>query len=88
MSFLNVLKPISKLLKLHNVDIYNNVFKLNTKLTVTFLLAFSVLVTAYEFFGKPMDCYLQESSMKAFVDNLCFINGTFIVKNIKGILNK
>lgn len=84
MSFLYALAPIKKLLKTKNVDISNNVFKLYTKLTVTFLLAFCVLVTARELFGKPVDCYITDKSLKDFADSLCWINGTYINRKLKG----
>lgn len=74
MSVFNAISPIFKLLRVKNVDIYNAVFKLNTRLTVMLLLIFSVLVSAHEILGEPMQCDSGEK-----LNDICWINGTYII---------
>lgn len=79
-SVLAILRPFGSLLRVRDVDIFDGVFKMHSKLTVLLLLAFSALVSANECFGKPMDCVGDRTGdRKAFYDNLCWINGTFTV---------
>lgn len=80
-SVLSVLRPIAKQLTFKDIDIYNHVFQLHTKLTFLLLLACSALVSAHEFFGKTIDCSASggNDKRKAFYDNLCWINGTYTV---------
>ncbi|XP_018574110.1 innexin inx2-like [Anoplophora glabripennis] len=73
--FLNSFKS---LIKLKQVHIDNNVFKLHYKVTVILLVAFSVLLTTKEYFGDPIDCDVEER--KEVIDTFCWIYGTFIVK--------
>lgn len=75
---LGLLAPISRLLKVKDVDIYDGVFRLHTKLTVMIFLAFSALVSANEFFGKPMDCVGSDMrQVDPYFNNYCWINGTY-----------
>lgn len=77
-----LMEPLQKLFKLKEIDIYNNIFKLHTKVTVIFLLFFVCLLSAYEFFGKPIDCIINDVNSKvAFLDKYCWIHGTYIVRN-------
>lgn len=81
-SVLTVLRPIAKQLTIKDIDIYNHVFQLHTKLTFLLLLACSALVSAHEFFGKTIDCsgsQDRQEKRKEFYDNLCWINGTYTV---------
>lgn len=78
MSIFGLLAPISRLLKVKDVDIYDNVFRLHSKLTVMLFLAFSALVSAHEFFGKPMDCVGSDMrQVDPYFNNYCWINGTY-----------
>ncbi len=47
---------VKRLIKLDQVCIDNNVFRLHYKATVIFLVAFSLLVTSNQYFGDPIDC--------------------------------
>ena len=47
---------VRRLVKLDEVCIDNNVFRLHYKATVIFLIAFSLLVTSNQYFGDPIDC--------------------------------
>lgn len=80
MSMLGLLAPFARLLKPKEVDIYGTVFRLHCKLTVLLFLAFSALVSAHEFFGKPMDCVGSDlHQVDPYINNYCWINGTFTV---------
>lgn len=75
---LGILAPISRLIKVKDIDIYDNVFRMHSKLTVMLFLAFSALVSAHEFFGKPMDCVGSDMrQVDPYFNNYCWINGTY-----------
>ncbi len=51
-----VFGSVRRLIKLDQVCIDNNVFRLHYKATVIFLVAFSLLVTSNQYFGNPIEC--------------------------------
>lgn len=75
------MKVIKSFLKLEKVHTDNNVFKLHYKVTVALLLAFSLLLTSKQYFGNPIECDISSSNLdKGFVNNYCWIFGTFTVE--------
>lgn len=82
MSMFGLLAPFSRLLKVKDVDIYDTIFRLHSKLSVLVFLAFSALVSANEFFGKPMDCVGSDMhQVDPYFNNYCWVNGTFTVNS-------
>lgn len=79
----NALKPIAGLLKNKDVDIYNNVFKLHTKITVFLLIIFSLIVSMTQYFGDPVEC-ITDSKYKESFDVYCWVHGTYISKTANG----
>lgn len=79
-----LLKPFTTLLKVKKVDIYNNVFRLHSKVTVMILIIFSGLVSAKEYFGNPIDCLCDKGVSKSFAEKLCWILGTYTFRNSTG----
>lgn len=72
------MKVVKSFLKLEKVQTDNNVFKLHYKVTVALLLAFSLLLTSKQYFGDPIECDLAQSNVdKSFLNNFCWIFGTF-----------
>lgn len=50
-----VIAPIIHLLKPKQLHIAGPLFKLQTKITVFIMVMFSLLLSAEEYFGKPID---------------------------------
>ena len=66
---------VRRLIKLDQVCIDNNVFRLHYKATVIFLVAFSLLVTSNQYFGDPIDC-IQRYDDSNTVPTLIHLNGS------------
>lgn len=81
-----IVQPILKLLKPKKFITTSFVFRLQTKVTVFLLIMFSLLLSAEQYFGTPIDCVLSSSTNahKRFVDNFCWTTGTYIYGNATG----
>lgn len=77
---MDLLYSFKALLHRRSVGIDNNVFKLHYNFTVVMLLLFAVLLTSKQYFGNPIDCYSDSSGLKELIDNFCWINGTYIIR--------
>lgn len=75
---IELFKPISSQVKLKQVSIDNNVFKLHYKFTMVLLVSCSLLVTASQLFGKPIECIEpKETYTKDLLNTFCWIQSTF-----------
>lgn len=73
----DVFSSVRSLVKLDQVCIDNNVFRLHYKATVIFLVAFSLLVTSNQYFGDPIDCIQRDDIPTNLLDTYCWIHSTF-----------
>lgn len=82
----SVFKQLGPLLKRKNIEIYDVVFKLHSRVTVIILLTFCIVLSTKEYFGTPIDCSINkdEAHKKSFIDNYCWITGTYTFKNQTG----
>lgn len=78
--------PLTKYLKSKSVNIYDFAFTLHCKVTVVILLTFTVLVSARQFFGQPIECMGDEKNIE-YVNLFCWTLGTFIVTDANGQIN-
>ncbi|GFV74857.1 innexin inx2 [Trichonephila clavipes] len=76
-----VFGSLKGLLKISNVVIDNNVFKLHYKVTVILLLACSILVTSRQYFGDPIECISRDDIPNKLLNVFCWIHATFSVEN-------
>ncbi|XP_064457021.1 innexin shaking-B-like [Ornithodoros turicata] len=76
-----LLGGLRNLLKIQKVHIDGNIFRLNTKISVVFLLAFCMLLTAREYVGSPIDC-LGSSLPSSVVNSFCWIESTYSVTTL------
>jgi len=72
-------EPIQKLCRLEKIAIDNAVFRLHYKGSVIILILFSAMLTAKQYFGDPIDCYVEKMPA-SIVNNYCWVHGTFTVK--------
>ncbi|XP_026819806.1 innexin inx2-like [Rhopalosiphum maidis] len=85
---INVFDAVRDLLKLDAVCIDNNVFRLHYKATVVMLVTFSLIVTARQYVGDPINC-LVDGVPNQIMDSYCWIHSTFTVtKKIGGRVGK
>ncbi|CAH1176180.1 unnamed protein product [Phaedon cochleariae] len=76
----DVFGSVKGLLKIDQVCIDNNIFRLHYKATVIILIAFSLLVTSRQYIGDPIDCIVDEIPLNV-MDTYCWIYSTFTVPN-------
>jgi innexin len=58
----------------------NAVFRLHGKFSVAISLVFAVLVSAKQYFGDPIDCFVTNAAIKASLDKYCWVIGTYTSK--------
>lgn len=76
----DVFGSVKGLLKIDNVCIDNNIFRLHYKATVIILVAFSLLVTSRQYIGDPIDCIVDDVPLNI-MDTYCWIYSTFTIPN-------
>ena len=77
---LGVLDSVKSFVKLDSVCIDNNVFRLHYKLTFAILVTASLLVTARQYVGDPIDCIVVEIP-NSVMDTYCWVHSTYSVPN-------
>lgn len=84
----DVFGSVKGLLKLDQVCIDNNIFRLHYKATVIILVAFSLLVTSRQYIGDPIDCIVDEIPLNV-MDTYCWIYSTFTIPNrLTGVVGR
>jgi len=79
---LSFFEPLKKLCKQEKVAIDNEVFRLHYKVSVILFIMFSAMLTAKQYFGDPIDCFVQGVPAKI-VNTYCWVHGTYTMKNYK-----
>jgi len=74
----DVFGVVKGFIKLDNICIDNNVFRLHYKATYVILLTASAMVTAKQYIGDPIDCIVEEIPQNV-MDTYCWIHSTFSV---------
>lgn len=75
----SAVKPLSKYLQYKSIRIYDAVFTIHSKCTVVILLTCSLLLSARQYFGDPIQCISEERNIN-YVQSYCWTMGTYIVK--------
>ncbi|KFM76202.1 Innexin inx2, partial [Stegodyphus mimosarum] len=70
-------KTFKKVLKVPTVIIDDPIFRLHYKFTGLALLFASILVSGYQFFGKPILCIQRDDVPENLLNTYCWIEGTF-----------
>lgn len=74
-------KPLANYLKLKNISIYDSIFILHSKCSVIILLTFSLLLSAKQYFGVPIQC-MADLKFLDFVHSYCWTLGTFSLPTV------
>ena len=79
----NLITPLKKYVSVKDINPSNNVFKLHCKVTVYMLVFATVLLSAKQYFGDPIDCIVGNSKVeKSTINNWCWMMGAWIPKNV------
>jgi len=77
----DVFTPVKELLNLDIICIDNNIFRLHYKATCIILITSSLLVTARQYIGDPIDCIVDPDIPQNVMDTYCWIHATFSIPN-------
>ncbi|KAH8315490.1 hypothetical protein KR074_006957 [Drosophila pseudoananassae] len=75
----SAVKPLSKYLQFKSIRIYDPVFTIHSKCTVVILLTCSLLLSARQYFGDPIQCISEEKNIE-YIQSYCWTMGTYILK--------
>jgi len=82
---LGLFASVKVLVKLDSVHVDNFVFRLHYKATGIILIVFSLLVTARQYIGDPIDCLVNSDVPPNIMDTYCWIHSTFTLPdNVSG----
>jgi len=59
----------------------NHIYRLHYKFSVLILIAFSIMVTARQYFGDPIDCISRDDIPSNLLDTYCWIHTTFSIES-------
>ena len=76
---LNVIGAVKHLVKFSHTRIDNVVFRLHYHFSVAFLLASSLVVTARQYVGNPIDCTHNKDIPEDVLNTYCWIHSTWTV---------
>lgn len=71
-------KGFIKILQAKKANIYDIIFFIHSKGTATILWIFTLLLSAKQYFGDPIEC-MTDSKFKNYVHSYCWTMGTFLV---------
>ncbi|XP_017064573.1 innexin inx5 [Drosophila eugracilis] len=75
----SAVKPLSKYLQFKSIRIYDAVFTIHSRCTVVILLTCSLLLSARQYFGDPIQCISEEKNIE-YIQSYCWTMGTYILK--------
>ncbi|KAH8421219.1 hypothetical protein KR009_001040 [Drosophila setifemur] len=75
----SAVKPLSKYLQFKSIRIYDAAFTIHSKCTVVILLTCSLLLSARQYFGDPIQCISEEKNIE-YIQSYCWTMGTYILK--------
>ena len=76
---IEIFRGLKGLVKPHHVTIDSSIFRLHYSATVTFLLAFSLIVTTRQYVGNPIDCVHTKDIPEDVLNTYCWIHSTYTI---------
>lgn len=76
---LDIFRGLKSLLRVSNIHIDSPVFRLHYSITVSILIAFSLIVTTRQYVGNPIDCIHTKEIPEDVFNTFCWIHSTFTV---------
>lgn len=80
---LDIFRGLKSLLKVSAIHIDSPVFRLHYSVTVSILIAFSLIVTTRQYVGNPIDCIHTKEIPEDVFNTFCWIHSTFTVSTNK-----
>jgi len=76
---LDVFRGLKTLIKKSSVTIDSSIFRLHYSISVTFMLAFSLIVTTRQYVGNPIDCVHTKDIPEDVLNTYCWIHSTYTI---------
>ena len=76
---LDVFRGLKTLVKKSSVTIDSSIFRLHYSISVTFMLAFSLIVTTRQYVGNPIDCVHTKDIPEDVLNTYCWIHSTYTI---------
>jgi hypothetical protein len=76
---LDVFRGLKGLIKISHVTIDSTIFRLHYSVSVSFLLAFSLIVTTRQYVGNPIDCVHTKDIPEDVLNTYCWIHSTYTI---------
>ena len=76
---LDVFRGLKGLIKISHVTIDSTIFRMNYSVTVSFLIAFSLIVTTRQYVGNPIDCIHTKEIPEDVLNTYCWIHSTYTI---------
>lgn len=77
-------EPLLKILKTEKVQTDNLIFRLHYKFAFAIFVLFSMMNTAKQYFGSPIEC-LAQGIPPDVMNTYCFYHGTYTVTDLQHI---
>jgi hypothetical protein len=85
----SLFESLKSLTKFREIAIDNFTFRLHYRLTSLFLIIGSILITCYQYWGKPISCRTNEGEAPQSVLDYCWVSSTFTLpKYTQGRIGK
>ena len=76
---IDVFRSLKSLTKIRSNVIDSTIFRLHYNVSVTFMLAFSVIVTTRQYVGNPIDCIHTKDIPEDVLNTYCWIHSTYTI---------
>jgi len=76
---LDVFRGLKGLTKISSCTIDSTIFRLHYSVSVTFMLAFSLIVTTRQYVGNPIDCVHTKDIPEDVLNTYCWIHSTYTI---------
>lgn len=76
---LDIFHGLRLVVKKRSINIDNAIFRCHWFFTSTLLVSFSVIITARQYVGQPIECHSTNKLPESLLNSYCWVQGTFTV---------
>lgn len=76
---LDIFHGLRLVVKKRSINIDNAVFRCHWFFTSTLLVSFSVIITARQYVGQPIECHSVNKITESLLNSFCWVQGTFTI---------
>lgn len=76
---LDIFSGLRLVIKRRPINIDNTIFRFHWFLTSTILVSFSLIITARQYVGQPIECHSIDKIPETLLNSYCWVQSTFTV---------